>query len=72
MERLIVDRLEGLFAVCEKEDRSMKNIPKASLPDGVVEGSCLIVRENGSIELDMEEYKKRKDAIEKMMEELFN
>ena len=71
MERLIIDRFEGEYAVCEQEDKSTINIEKSSLPKEAVEGSCLIVNEDGSIVLDMEEFNIRKDRISKLMGELF-
>ena len=71
MQRLIIDRFEGKYAVCEKEDRSIMNIIVSSLPQGAVEGSCLILNEDGSILLDNEEFRKRKYNINKLMEDLF-
>lgn len=38
MKRLIIDRLENGFAVCEIEEGSFADIPEKVLPDGVKEG----------------------------------
>ena len=40
--RLIIDRVEGDFAVCETEDMSVINIPTAEIPFDVKEGNVLI------------------------------
>lgn len=71
MKRLIIDRFEGDWAVCEQEDRVMINIERKRLPPRAVEGCCLLVQENGEILIDHEETKCRKDRISKMMENLF-
>lgn len=42
MKRYIVDRIEGSFAVCEAEDKTMLNVPLADLPEGAAEGDCLV------------------------------
>ncbi|QHQ62757.1 DUF3006 family protein [Anaerocolumna sedimenticola] len=70
MEKLIIDRFEEEFAVCEKEDRTMIDIPRSSLPQGVTEGSCIIITDNGTIKEDQEEYLKRKEEIARLLEEL--
>ncbi|MBO5360159.1 MAG: DUF3006 domain-containing protein [Clostridia bacterium] len=40
--RIIVDRIEGEYAVCELEDGSMKDIALSELPSETEEGSVLI------------------------------
>ncbi len=61
--KVIVDRIEGNFAVCEKEDRSMINIPFESLSFIPSEGDVLIISDNGIV-LDSVETAKRKKEIE--------
>lgn len=39
--RLVIDRFEGEYAICEKDDRNMQPILRSHLPEGVKEGSCL-------------------------------
>lgn len=41
-----IDRFEGEFAVCELEDMSFANLPKAFLPEGAAEGSKLSINLN--------------------------
>lgn len=71
MKKLLIDRFEGIYAVCEQEDKSMVNILKIKLPKEVKEGNCIIVSEDGSMKIDMEETKRSKDRITKLMDDLF-
>ena len=68
--RLIVDRIEGNLAVCEKSDKSMVDIHLTKLPDDVKAGDVLIEKD-GNYELDLTETEKRKKRIQALMEDLF-
>ena len=65
MRKLIIDRFEGDFAVCETEELNFIDIPKAALPSGAKEGDVL------TISLDKEETESRKEKIEGLMNSLF-
>ena len=68
--KVIVDRFEGGFAVCEDENRKMINIEKAKLPKDTGEGSILII--NGDhIEIDLKETKSRQTRIKNLMDSLW-
>jgi hypothetical protein len=68
--RVIIDRFEGDYAVCEREDRKMINIEKRRLPEGVKEGDALIV--NGDvIKIERQETNQKKEEIKKLMDELW-
>ena len=43
---IVVDRIEGNYAVCEFPDMSMRDIELCNIPFKVKEKSTLIVREN--------------------------
>ena len=66
-----IDRFEGEFAVCEKEDRQMIDIKKSKLPEMCKEGDILNIK-NDIITIDLEATKKRKREIEKLTEDLWN
>lgn len=68
--QVIIDRFEGVFAVCEDEGRRIVNIEKARLPEGAKEGTVMIVQ-GDKIEIDHYETEKRKDMIKKMMDSLW-
>lgn len=62
--KLIIDRFEGDFAVVETKDKLMVNLPISLIP-GAKEGDVI------SIIIDEEETQKRKDNIQKLMDELW-
>ena len=68
--RVIIDRFEGDYAVCEKEDRTMMDIKRIKLPSGAKEGDVLR-SDNGMITLDKDETEKRRREIEKLTEDLW-
>lgn len=69
MEKYIIDRFEGEFAVLERESGGTKDIPKAQLP-GAREGDVIIF-EGGTYRIDKEETQKRKELIAEKMHKLF-
>jgi hypothetical protein len=68
--KVIIDRFEGDFAVCEKENRQMINIEKSILPDLVKEGDVLRIK-NEIITIDAEATVKRKKEIEQLTKDLW-
>ncbi len=58
--RLIVDRIESDFAVCEAEDMSVINIPLSEFSFEVYEG-CALIFDNGKYSVD-EEYESDRRA----------
>jgi hypothetical protein len=67
--KVVIDRFEGYFAVCEKEDRTMFNINRGKLPSQTKEGDVLII-EGDTITIDKGETAKRKNAAEKLMDDI--
>lgn len=70
MMKVIIDRFEGNFAVCEKEDRTMMDIEKSKIPSIAKEGDVLNIF-NNKITIDLEETKKRKKEIEELTKDLW-
>lgn len=68
--KVIIDRFEGIYAVCEKENRTMMDIKKINLPSEAKEGDVLSI-DNNIITIDIEETKKRRREIEKLTEDLW-
>ncbi|MEE1421666.1 MAG: DUF3006 domain-containing protein [Eggerthellaceae bacterium] len=67
---IIVDRIEGAFAVCEMDDKSMQNIALSELPAGIKEGDVLAV-DNGTYVIDAKQTKERSERIAQKMNRLF-
>ncbi|MBM7581536.1 hypothetical protein JOD02_000359 [Caldicoprobacter guelmensis] len=75
MKKVIIDRFEGNFAVCEDEDRKMINVERSRLPEGAEEGTVLVLKVSGEdieIEIDHDETRARKMKIKEMMDSLFS
>lgn len=63
--KVIIDRFEGKYAVCEKEDLSTIDILKEKLPHDAKQGDVLLIdKEFNKIIIDKEETKKLKEEIE--------
>lgn len=69
MERYIIDRFEGDFAVLESEKGGTIDVLKADLPH--VEEGDVLVFENGFYRVDKEETLKRRELIAEKMRKLF-
>ena len=63
MKRLVIDRIEGVIAVCEQEDGSMIEMSTADLPSGAKESDILYGDENGNWTIAQEETASRKQAL---------
>jgi hypothetical protein len=68
--RVVIDRFEGDFAVCEKEDRTILNIKRSKLPVNTKEGDVLVI-EGDSIKVDSAETTKRTKAVQRLMEDVW-
>lgn len=71
METITIDRFEGDFAICEREDCSMISIERSRLPRGIRVGNILRFFEDGSIKIDVDAELKRKELIRKLQDNLF-
>lgn len=67
---VIIDRFEGKFAVCEKEDRTMIDIKKSKIPSIAKEGDILSI-DNDVIIIDIEKTEKKRREIENLTEDLW-
>lgn len=67
---IIVDRIEGAFAVCEMDDKSMQNIALSELPAGIKEGDVLVM-DNDTYVIDTKQTKERTERITQKMNRLF-
>jgi len=68
--KLVIDRFEGKYAVCETEDKNMVNIERSELPDGAREGDVIIQTPAG-YRLDKEQTAKRKERINKLIDDIW-
>lgn len=69
--KVIIDRFEGPYAVCEKEDRTMIDIKRIKLPTNAKEG-CVLIIQGDKITMDVDETEKRKKHIESLTKDMWN
>ena len=69
MEKLIIDRFEGEFAVLEKQSGGTVDVLKKKLPD--VKTGDVLIYENGTYTVDEEETLRRKKLIKEKLHKLF-
>ena len=70
MKQWIIDRFEGEYAVCEGEGEESLLIERAKLPKGAEAGSVLRVMKNGSLLLDIDETRRRREKIREKLRQL--
>ena len=68
--KVIIDRFEGDYVVCEKEDGIMIDIEKDKICKDAKEGDILLVTEN-EITIDERATRNRKEEIEKLTKDLW-
>jgi hypothetical protein len=68
--RVVIDRFEDGYAICETEGKEMLNLERKRLPADAAEGDVLNI-EGDMISIDFEETNKKKQEIEKLMDELW-
>ena len=69
--KVAIDRFEGKYAVCEKDNRTMINIEIKNIPEAANEGDVLNI-EGDNITIDVEETARRKAEIEELSHNLWN
>lgn len=68
---VVVDRIEGQFAVVELPDRTTMDVPLMELPDGTKPSDCLEYV-GGKYLFKLQETQRRKNEIKKLMDSMWN
>lgn len=68
--KYIIDRFEGKYAVCEREDLKFENILRNEIPKEAKEGDTLI-RKEGKFLIDVKKTQQLKREIEEMTKGLW-
>lgn len=71
MMMLSIDRFDGAYAICEGDNEKLYAIEKSELPMGAKPGDVLKLSSDGSLTLDEDETKRRKERIKKLQNKLF-
>lgn len=69
-EYLVVDRIEGDYAVCECSDGTMVDIKMTQIHDKIKDGDVIYLT-SGFYRIDKDETEKRKQDIERITREMW-
>ena len=72
MQKITIDRFEGTYAICEREDKTFFSLERSILPINAKEGSIVIIYPDNTTMLDEEATKQREKNISALMESLFD
>lgn len=72
MSKLIIDRFEGSYALCEDEKKAIIKLPKYKLPLGCKEGDSLVQDSEGMYHILRSETKENESRIREKKNRLFN
>ena len=70
MAMLIIDRLEGIFAICEQDDGSMRSYPQEKFQPEAREGGCYRITGDAFL-LDEAETERRRKENAALFSEIF-
>lgn len=71
MKKIIVDRFEGIYAICEDADKKFFAIETGELPEGVREGTVLQITDDGELSVDQDETDARRKKLHEKQGRLF-
>ncbi len=72
MKQLIIDRFDGVYAICEDKDRAFFAIELGELPANVRVGDVLVISDEGELRVDAEETERRRSRIAEKQRRLLN
>ena len=71
MRKLIIDRFEGTYAICEDQEKKMFAISLNELPQGAKPGDVLQISGAGELSGDQEETPRRRKKMAGLQSKLF-
>ena len=71
MRHLTVDRIDGIYVICDNKERKMYAIPKSELPSGVREGDKLEIDDEGIISVNGKATSASRSDVRRKEDELF-
>lgn len=63
MKRITIDRFDGIYAICEDKDKAFFAIELSELPKGAKAGDVLLIKDEGTLEIDAEETERRRQRV---------
>ena len=71
MRKLIIDRFEGTYAICEDQEKKMFAISLNELPQGAKPGDVLQISGAGELCVEQEETQRRRKKMAGLQSKLF-
>ena len=71
MRKLLIDRFEGTYAICEDQEKKMFAISLNELPQGAKPGDVLQISGAGELSVDQEETQRRRKKMAGLQSKLF-
>ena len=71
MRKLIIERFEGTYAICEDQEKKMFAISLNELPQGAKPGDVLQISGAGELSVDQEETQRRRKKMAGLQSKLF-
>ncbi len=69
--KVVIDRFEGIYAICEDRDQKLFAIAIAELPAGVKEGHVIEICDDGTLFIDEKETDIRREKNKKLQDSLW-
>lgn len=63
MKKMTIDRFDGIYAICEDQDKAFFAIEINELPKGAKAGDVLQITDEGTLQIDAEETERRRQRI---------
>ena len=71
MRHLTVDRIDGIYAICEDKERKMFAIPKGELPTNLREGDKIDIDNEGVVSVNGKATEASRANVRRKEDELF-
>ena len=64
MKKIVIDRFDGIYAICADKDKNFFPIELVELPQGTKAGDVLVITDDGTLEIDQEETARRRQRAQ--------
>lgn len=64
MKKIVIDRFDGIYAICADKDKNFFAIELGELPQGTKAGDVLVITDDGTLEIDQEETARRRQRAQ--------
>ena len=71
MRHLTVDRIDGVYVICEDKERKMFAIPKGELPTNLKEGDKIDINSDGVVSVNGKATEASRANVRRKEDELF-